>query len=134
MTLEQSPSGAIVYLVECQGRHKIGWSADITRRLTALQTSSPWPLHVVRVIFGERRLESSLHTLFGPWRRSGEWFEFPPDILTLVIAVMDAHANATLDNEADRYETEATLAAIRRLPTDVTEALVEILAPEGRLT
>lgn len=65
---------------------KIGFSATVWKRVSALQTSSHKVLRILRVIEGDRREEASLHSQFKHVR--GEWFEFDPLMLEIGTAVV----------------------------------------------
>lgn len=67
-----------LYIVECDGRFKIGVAADPAQRLATLQVASPFRLYL-RAVFpcpGREapRLESGAHQLLRPHRLLGEWF------------------------------------------------------------
>jgi len=67
-----------VYFVQEQGQGliKIGIAADVTARLTGLQTGSAARLITLLVIEDEnsKELERVLHCEFAQWRSRGEWF------------------------------------------------------------
>lgn len=73
-----------VYLVWADGtcRYKIGMTSSETpeSRLVALQTGSPYKLHLVGYISTETpdQVEMEQHHKWGYKRVSGEWFEFGP--------------------------------------------------------
>jgi hypothetical protein len=74
-----APDEPAVYFIQSSngGPIKIGrvGRADALRnRLDALQTGSPYPLRVLRVIPGDLATEQELHLRFAQWRVSGEWF------------------------------------------------------------
>ena len=66
-----------LYLIECEGLHKIGIANDVRSRLAQLQTGNPFPLKVVLCFeFGNASpIEQSLHQKFSAKRHVGEWFE-----------------------------------------------------------
>lgn len=76
----------MVYFVQSSmtGSVKIGWSADLRARLTALQTGSDSSLYVLRKIQGGRPTERWLHRRFADLNVRGEWFEYCPDMLTVI--------------------------------------------------
>lgn len=59
--------------------NKIGITADFKRRLGALQTSSPFEIHIKHTINvpsnKARELEKELHTKLKKFRLKGEWFK-----------------------------------------------------------
>ena len=64
------------------GPVKIGFSTDIKKRLSALQTSHDAKLRVIRAFDGSESDEASLHARFYKHRLQGEWFSPEPEILT----------------------------------------------------
>lgn len=81
-----------VYMIRA-GEHgpvKIGYSDDILRRITKMQADNHEPLRVIRALEGGQELEARLHLHFGEVRRSGEWFEFREEMLTVYFGVPDA--------------------------------------------
>lgn len=73
-----------VYLVQAHpsGRVKIGYSANVDRRLRSLQTGSPEQLKLVSVLDLDRAGENEIHKRFMHLRVHGEWFE--PEVLDLL--------------------------------------------------
>lgn len=75
---------SFVYFIQqdCDTKHiKIGKADDVMRRLTELQTGSPYPLMLLHSIKAENSehafaLESMLHDRLKKYRLSGEWFKF----------------------------------------------------------
>jgi predicted transcriptional regulator len=71
-----------VYFAQVRGRAdsaiKIGWSADVRRRLDDLATASPEPLTIIAALPGGRDLEARMHARFAAHRGQGEWFEAAP--------------------------------------------------------
>lgn len=54
---------------------KIGHSAELDRRLMALQAQSPVKLTLLGVFAGGRDVEQTLHSALKLFRKHGEWFE-----------------------------------------------------------
>lgn len=64
-----------VYFIQASGGEiKIGYAKDIARRLSALQTSHPGTLRVVRREHGGADREKFYHDMFSHLRIRGEWF------------------------------------------------------------
>lgn len=86
-TLRPPPplSPGIVYILHATGtpRIKIGYTSSFTVRLETLQTASPYPLRVLRTIETQYAvaLEAALHRRYASYRKHGEWFELPMNIL-----------------------------------------------------
>lgn len=73
--LAQKPSGDV----------KIGYSRQPARRLSAIRHSSgEGQTTIIRVIDGGRPTERWLHRRFAAYRRTGEWFEFHPEMMEVV--------------------------------------------------
>jgi len=65
-----------VYFIQgAEDSIKIGRSNDPDRRLMELQTASPIELKFIKVIEGDEKLESEIHTRFGKSNIRGEWFK-----------------------------------------------------------
>ncbi len=75
-----------VYFVQAgeAGPVKIGFAADVLRRLPELQVNSPFRLRALGQIKGDRLIERGLHIRFAGVRVSGEWFSPSPELLALI--------------------------------------------------
>lgn len=65
-------------------RVKIGHSANLGARIAGLEKTAGIPLNLIRAIDGGRATERWLHRRFAARRRIGEWFDYHPDMLTVV--------------------------------------------------
>lgn len=74
-----------VYFVQNirSGAVKIGYSTDVSKRISSLQTSSDDRLVLIRLIDGGPRTEAWLHKRFATRRIRGEWFDFNDDMLAV---------------------------------------------------
>lgn len=77
----------VVYLLQGGPYCKIGRSKDVLKRLKEFQTSHPYRLTVVRTweTDAAAALERYLHRRFQAFKMSGEWFQFPPDELDIIV-------------------------------------------------
>lgn len=70
-----------VYLIEAVGvqRYKIGYSKEVYRRASSIQTSTPFEISVLYRYFSvdAPQLEKLLHEYYDAYRIRGEWFELP---------------------------------------------------------
>jgi len=69
---------SFVYVIQAQGDSpiKVGWAADVPKRIAELQTGNPRTLRLLHLLVGEQRLEHNLHRRLGrPSRLIGEWFD-----------------------------------------------------------
>lgn len=62
------------------GKVKIGWAVNPKHRLACLQTGSPVPLEMLRIMPGVRLDEGRLHARFASARTTGEWFNLVPEL------------------------------------------------------
>jgi len=69
-----------VYLLHCEGRHKIGITEDVRKRLSAIQTSNPFPVALVASsrVEDPAKFERQLHNRFAGQRVRREWFDLQP--------------------------------------------------------
>ena len=74
-----------VYVIEAVGTGlvKIGRGLSATRRVRALSTGTPYPLRLLRTVpvADSQAQERALHARYGEFRRRGEWFALPADLL-----------------------------------------------------
>jgi hypothetical protein len=66
---------------ECGGPIKIGYTADLKRRITSLQTGYPDRLELLLAFPGNQELEKTVHKIFEQYRLKGEWFQSSPEVL-----------------------------------------------------
>lgn len=69
-------SDGYVYVVECGGYYKIGYSAYSPRkRILTMQTGNPLPIRFIGAIPGSMINEAEWHEVFAAKRVRGEWFD-----------------------------------------------------------
>lgn len=76
----------IVYVIEQDGYVKIGSTTSLKSRLASLQTGCAVPLRLVGTCTGGFNRERALQQEFGAWRRHGEWFKFPPEVMDTLMS------------------------------------------------
>lgn len=66
-----------VYIARAGDALKIGFSATVKKRMTALAASCPIPIELLHTFFGNdaRAVEFALHIAMAEYRRNGEWFD-----------------------------------------------------------
>lgn len=69
---------AQIYIFECLGRFKVGWTVDALKRLKSQQAGNPFRLrlaeaHRVQREFA-RQVEAAIHRDLAPFRVDREWF------------------------------------------------------------
>lgn len=70
----------MIYFISHTEYIKIGYTSDIARRLTELQTSCPIKMSVLALIEGEMSDEIALHDKFSHLSSHGEWFHYSAEI------------------------------------------------------
>lgn len=75
----------VVYLVHAKGTdlYKIGKAVDVGKRISDLQTSSPYKLVILAVVEGTR--EKDLHARYKQFRQHGEWFCLPDSAVAEIL-------------------------------------------------
>ncbi|MFN3582904.1 GIY-YIG nuclease family protein [Phenylobacterium sp.] len=86
-----APEGhCCVYVIGCRRDPvKVGFAADVTKRLHALQTGSPKRLRVFGTVIvraeAARKVELACHNRLAHRRRTGEWFEIDAEDALFVL-------------------------------------------------
>ncbi|WP_371411494.1 GIY-YIG nuclease family protein [Nostoc linckia] len=80
---------------------KIGRASNVEKRLQSLQTSSPVPLEILKVVPMEnlkkaQEVETYLHTKFRHLRLSGEWFRAAPSLKDYINRCDESYFKDTL--------------------------------------
>jgi hypothetical protein len=73
----------VVYFVQSTGPArsiKIGWSQDVERRISELQTANAHRLVLLGTVPGKMEREAALHAQFAHLRMEAEWFRDAPEI------------------------------------------------------
>lgn len=68
----------VVYFIRGGGLIKIGWTADLARRLEVLRSQSPVELKLIGTVEGSRAKEKELHNKFSEYHVHHEWYESAP--------------------------------------------------------
>lgn len=64
---------------------KIGYTDGLPlTRLAELQTGNGRVLKLIGAILGDRNTEKHLHSKFAVYRQSGEWFDLPPNVISMI--------------------------------------------------
>ena len=74
-----------IYIIRAgaDGLVKIGLTQDPDKRLRDLQSGSPAPLTILRLIEGGYETEAWLHRHFAARRQHGEWFTYSDEMLSI---------------------------------------------------
>lgn len=127
---------SVIYFMRAgtTGSIKIGWTADLPRRVQNLQGATDQALEVLATFPGDAELEAHFHDRFAEHRVSGEWFKPADELLTLIESIRAGGYVAPVG-----YAPAARLPAAfnERAATEAVRAearkLVRILAGDGRL-
>lgn len=92
----------MIYFVKCccpNGFIKIGYTRSMGSRIGNLQTISPYPLEILRVISGTRKDETAVHKRFADLLERGEWFRPGEALLAYIqeLAEQDLGPSAQVD-------------------------------------
>lgn len=88
-----------VYVMECAGYYKIGWSRSPNQRLAGVQTSCPLPVTLVGVFEGSMATEAEWHLAFRDKRVNGEWFALTDEDVSRVLHEYDGIDRIPGDDE-----------------------------------
>jgi len=93
-----------VYFIRAgsDGPVKIGTAANPTNRMRELQTGSSLPLHLLRVVDGNRETESAYHARFEQHAIHGEWFSYTPEMDSLVIPYRPSESKPEYKKPAEK--------------------------------
>ena len=74
----------MIYFVQAYlgGPIKIGFTDNLTKRLSSLRSSNPEHLVLLGVMEGDREVEKRIHALFD--QKQGEWFYPSPDLMAFI--------------------------------------------------
>lgn len=76
----QFPTG-YVYILRSADLYKIGFATNVQARVNSLKTGSPFPLEIISWWPASQKEEQQLHKRYAEYRRHGEWFEIPGDVV-----------------------------------------------------
>lgn len=82
---------------------KIGYAADVKKRLEGLQTGTPEPLKLLAAIPGDHALERALHQRFAYLRHYREWFRTDPAIAQVAVSAARLQGITPDDDPFLRY-------------------------------
>lgn len=103
-----------VYFVLSGDRIKIGFSANIPKRLSSLRSSSAHPMQLLGAIDGGRELEAAIHEKLSAKRKQREWFEDCEEVRALLQDLMERGHEAV----SEFYRPPKPLTKMPRLSRD----------------
>lgn len=88
---EKNSGEMCVYLIGCEGLHKIGISSDPQHRMDQLKVANPFDLKLEAYSYVKDAdsVERKYHQMYEMYNKRGEWFDFPPDVLEEVISSIE---------------------------------------------
>jgi hypothetical protein len=91
------PISQSVYVISADQYIKIGIAQNVQSRLSSLQTSSPFPLTLLKTWtpLNPKLAERRMHERFSEYRCSGEWFKLPSDALESLLKTDDLESLLT---------------------------------------
>lgn len=118
-----------VYFVQAGDTVKIGYSADVSKRMSQLQTGSGFPLRLLLMIEHDnpRELEQKLHEEFCAHRLEGEWFRLDQKIKdfieawTLISSDVETKTSPAASRFVDRIRASGVRTALHGLEWWVVE-------------
>jgi hypothetical protein len=100
-TYAGQPAEGFIYVMECAGYYKIGWSANSPhRRQRSLQIGNPLPVTLVGAIEGSQMNEADWHEAFRDKRVRGEWFALTEEDVAHVL-----HESIGIDKLPGEFDT-----------------------------
>lgn len=74
--IKTNKNKGFVYLLECEGKYKIGLTKNIVQRMRFFENTLPSYPNIINYIISEdfRQIEKSLHIVFEEKRIKNEWF------------------------------------------------------------
>jgi hypothetical protein len=79
-----SKHGSSVYFAQAGGRVKVGWSKQVSTRISQLQTGSAEPIKLLGVTPGARSSDPRSGEPLMYFALSGEWFTATPELLAYI--------------------------------------------------
>jgi hypothetical protein len=79
------PALGFVYVMECAGFYKIGWSKQPGGRHSSIQVGNPLPVTLIGVVEGTPADEDTWHEVFKGKRARGEWFSLTDEDVNRIL-------------------------------------------------
>jgi hypothetical protein len=121
--VENGAASGWVYFAYCAGRIKIGYTTNLSVRISQLATSAPMPVTLVLAIAGDESDEADFHVKFSADRAHLEWFRLSMDLRNFIEPRLEPlTALAWFELEAEFHEeANKDLAFISELIGEITE-------------
>jgi len=78
---------SVYFIRSADGLFKIGYSADIARRVHEITRANPAGMQFLGYLPGRPDLEHHFHAMFQRQRHHGEWFDESPRLLALIAEI-----------------------------------------------
>jgi hypothetical protein len=100
-----------VYFIQSGAFIKIGYTADVPTRLSAIKASSPLEITLIGTVAGTFELEAQLHERFKADHHRGEWFHATADVYWTAVEL--CHPNGRTTERVAVALEDPIMAAIR---------------------
>lgn len=74
-----------IYVIQCGGHLKIGYTQNLSQRLHALKTSNAQEIELIGSFSGTKSDEKKLHQQFAHLRAKGEWFHAESEVRSWIL-------------------------------------------------
>ena len=89
LPLPEDGARVVYFLRTVTGHIKIGTTASLDHRMSAMRTAHAEPVVLLAAVRGGHSHEATLHRIFARDRDHGEWFSPSPELLTFVAQVSE---------------------------------------------
>lgn len=69
----------MIYFLKCNSYVKIGFTTNIKKRVSALDTAIPYNIQLLFWVDGNIEFEKTVHDIFSEWNHKKEWFKISED-------------------------------------------------------
>jgi Meiotically up-regulated gene 113 len=119
----RSTKGSIYFILDWQSQMiKIGFSTNVSDRLSTLQTATANRLVLLGTRPGSMVEEARIHSMFRDVRKSGEWFEINQSLIEFI----DAHTTVTEQRKAIKFGPADAPEVRVTQPVPVTKPVIRI--------
>ena len=108
---QYNPKGWVYFIQDTRTDHiKIGFTHDVQKRMSQLQTASSAEYVLLSAMQGSTRKEAALHEFFAHARVRGEWFEATDELCELIAMCVEKERS----NDVGRFLSAANAAGLTK--------------------
>lgn len=100
---------------------KIGFSENIKKRLSGLQSASPSKLVLIAVAKGGPEQERAIHARFKKFNLSGEWFEYSREIQSFLLEFAETYHLTASDFQFLKFMRSMSIGDFNKAVTNYTK-------------